>query len=176
MPVDDCGIPELIDDLNLSWLAADENQRLTYYGHLVWVRGVAPLLKLIAGPGQPLSGWAWSDVQLELAYRKPRVSDNLLGLALDGNARPNTLVYRGRKFVRRNRVAVVAAAFVLVSLIGGIVATAWQAHRAKLQETIARAEQRRAERRFQEVRKLGTFRSFRLSRRHQEPTRRYSGA
>ena len=69
-------------------------------------------------------------------------------------ARADTLSYRGSKFVRRNKVAISAAFLVLLSLIGGMIATAWQARRATVQEQRARAEQARAERRFNDVRKL----------------------
>jgi tetratricopeptide (TPR) repeat protein/tRNA A-37 threonylcarbamoyl transferase component Bud32 len=69
-------------------------------------------------------------------------------------ARPDTLGYRTAKFVRRNRVAVAGAAIVFTTLVGGIVATSWQARRAREQEALARSEQARAERRFQDVRQL----------------------
>jgi tetratricopeptide (TPR) repeat protein/tRNA A-37 threonylcarbamoyl transferase component Bud32 len=62
-------------------------------------------------------------------------------------ARAATLGYRSAKFVRRNKVGVAAAAIVLLTLIGGIIATTWQAR-------LARTEKARAERRFQEVRQL----------------------
>jgi len=55
-------------------------------------------------------------------------------------ARQDTLGYRAGKFVRRNKLSLAAAALVILSLVGGIVATTYQA--------------RRAERRFQQVRKL----------------------
>jgi serine/threonine protein kinase len=74
--------------------------------------------------------------------------------ALPVRARKDTLAYRGAKFVRRNRAATVAAALVFLSLLGGIIATTWQAHRARVQEAIARAEKTRAERRFNDVRQL----------------------
>jgi tetratricopeptide (TPR) repeat protein/predicted Ser/Thr protein kinase len=69
-------------------------------------------------------------------------------------AQPDTLSYRSAKFLRRNRLAVSAAALLFLTLVGGIVATSWQAHRATIQEHRARAEQARAERRFNQVRKL----------------------
>jgi serine/threonine protein kinase len=69
-------------------------------------------------------------------------------------AQPDTLSYRSAKFLRRNRLAVSAAALLFLTLVGGIVATTWQAHKARLHEQRARAEQARAERRFNEVRKL----------------------
>lgn len=62
-------------------------------------------------------------------------------------ARPETSFYRVRKFVTRNRVPVTAAILVLASLSAGIIATTLQAHRADAQAA-------RAERRFQQVRKL----------------------
>ncbi len=55
-------------------------------------------------------------------------------------ARPDTVRYRTGKFLRRNRTAVIAAAIVLLSLTAGLIAANYQA--------------RRAERRFQQVRKL----------------------
>jgi hypothetical protein len=59
----------------------------------------------------------------------------------------DTLGYRSAKFVGRNKIALAAAGLVLLSLIGGIIATSWQAH-------IATREKARAERRFQQVRNL----------------------
>ena len=55
-------------------------------------------------------------------------------------ARPDTLLYRANKFVRRHRIGVAAAALVAVSIVTGVF-------------MIVRA-QRRAEQRFQQVRKL----------------------
>ena len=69
---------------------------------------------------------------------------------LDGmpiQARPQTLVYRAGRFVRRNRVPVAAAALVMISLAAGMTVAIYQAH-------IARVERLRAERRFQDVRRL----------------------
>jgi eukaryotic-like serine/threonine-protein kinase len=62
-------------------------------------------------------------------------------------ARPETFFYRAQKFVTRNRIPVMAALLVLLSLTAGIVATILQARRADAQAA-------RAERRFQQVRKL----------------------
>ncbi len=42
-------------------------------------------------------------------------------------ARPDTFAYRTAKFVRRNRVGVVAAALVFVALVAGVLGVAWQA-------------------------------------------------
>ncbi len=62
-------------------------------------------------------------------------------------ARPDKVSYRVGKFLHRNKFGVAAAALLLLTLVGGIVATAWQAQRA-------RVAQARAERRFNEVRSL----------------------
>jgi non-specific serine/threonine protein kinase/serine/threonine-protein kinase len=73
-----------------------------------------------------------------------------LGRYLDGLpvlARPDTLFYRAGKYVKRHRIPVIAAVLVLLSLVGGLAATARQAR-------IARAAQARAERRFNDVRKI----------------------
>ena len=69
-------------------------------------------------------------------------------------ARPDTLSYRTAKFLQRNRLGVGAALLVLLTLVGGIIATSWQARKARVHEQRARAEQARAERRFNEVRNL----------------------
>jgi serine/threonine protein kinase len=62
---------------------------------------------------------------------------------LDGQpviARKDTLTYRTGKFARRHKLSIAAAALVVVSLVGGIVATTYEA--------------RRADRRFEQVRHL----------------------
>lgn len=69
---------------------------------------------------------------------------------LDGRpvrARHDTFSYRAGKFIRRQKVAVGAAALIAITLLVGIIATAWQAR-------VARAERARSERRFNEVRQL----------------------
>ncbi|MEO6323503.1 MAG: serine/threonine-protein kinase [Thermoanaerobaculia bacterium] len=73
-----------------------------------------------------------------------------IGRHLEGlpvQARKDTFVYRAGKFVRRHRGGVAASVLVALSLLGGIAATAWEAR-------VARAERARAERRFNDVRKL----------------------
>jgi tetratricopeptide (TPR) repeat protein len=70
---------------------------------------------------------------------------------LDGRpvlARPDTIRYRAAKFCRRNKTLTASAAVVLLTLIGGIIATSWQAR-------IAQRERAVAQRRFDQVRKLG---------------------
>lgn len=70
---------------------------------------------------------------------------HLAGLPV--RARPDTFRYRAGKFVRRNRLPVAAGSVALLALLGGTVATAWQARQA-------RAAQARAEGRFRELRTL----------------------
>jgi eukaryotic-like serine/threonine-protein kinase len=62
-------------------------------------------------------------------------------------ARKDTVSYRAGKFLRRHKATAAAAALVFLSLIGGIVATSWQAR-------VARREHDRAERRLKDVRQL----------------------
>ena len=62
-------------------------------------------------------------------------------------ARQDTFTYRAGKFIRRRKFAVAAAALIVVTLLAGIIATAWQAR-------VARAERARAEKRFNDVRQL----------------------
>lgn len=62
-------------------------------------------------------------------------------------ARKDIWSYRASKFLKRNKVAVLAVMLVLTTLVAGIIATTWQAR-------VAQAERAKAERRFNEVRKL----------------------
>ncbi len=52
-------------------------------------------------------------------------------------ARPATVAYRARKFYGRNKVAVWAAALIVISLCAGVVAALWQARAARVQARIA---------------------------------------
>ena len=60
-------------------------------------------------------------------------------------ARPDTAGYRLRKFARRHRGGVAAAALVLLALLAGVVGTTWQARRATQQARRAEAERDKAE-------------------------------
>jgi serine/threonine protein kinase/tetratricopeptide (TPR) repeat protein len=70
-------------------------------------------------------------------------------------ARPDTLLYRAGKFVKRNRIPVGAAALLLLSLCGGLAATLWEAH-------IARVERAKAEQRFNDVREVANSLMFEI--------------
>jgi non-specific serine/threonine protein kinase/serine/threonine-protein kinase len=69
------------------------------------------------------------------------------------NARKGTWNYRAGKFIRRHRAAVAAASLVLLTLVVGVIATLREAR-------IAEANRRRAEARFNDVRKLANSLMF----------------
>jgi eukaryotic-like serine/threonine-protein kinase len=68
-------------------------------------------------------------------------------------AREDTLAYRSSKFVKRHRLMVAAITLFVITLLGGIVATTREAR-------VARAERAKAERRFNDVRKLANSLMF----------------
>src|SRR4030095_15132159 len=70
-------------------------------------------------------------------------------------ARPDTVRYRTEKFVRRNSALVAATTLLILSLIGGMIATAREAR-------IAREQRSKAERRFNDVRKLANSLLFKV--------------
>ena len=59
-------------------------------------------------------------------------------------AHKDTVSYRARKFVRRNKIGVAAATAIALALLGGIIATTWQARRATEQARVAAQERDRA--------------------------------
>ncbi|MBA3806006.1 MAG: protein kinase, partial [Acidobacteria bacterium] len=66
---------------------------------------------------------------------------------LDGlpvRAQKDSFTYRAGKFIRRNKLGVAAGAIVLLTLVGGIIATVWQARRATREARIAAHERDRA--------------------------------
>ncbi len=69
----------------------------------------------------------------------------LAGLPIQ--AQTDTFIYRTGKFIRRNKIGATAGALLALSILVGTGATAWQAR-------VARAERIRAEKRFNDVRKL----------------------
>jgi eukaryotic-like serine/threonine-protein kinase len=69
-------------------------------------------------------------------------------------ARKATFSYRSAKFIQRNTVAVSAASVISLILIAGIAVTGWETHVARRERARAEAAGARAERRFNQVRKL----------------------
>ena len=70
------------------------------------------------------------------------------------SASKGTISYRAGKFVARHRAAVLATVAVALTLIAGLLVTLREAHIARQQAAIAQAERARAQRRFDDVRKL----------------------
>ena len=70
-------------------------------------------------------------------------------------AAPDSLLYRARKFVHRNRVGVTAAALVLLAIVSAAVVSVRQAR-------IAEQQRQRAEKRFEDVRKLANSLIFEI--------------
>ena len=82
------------------------------------------------------------------------ISKYLNGLPV--SARPNTFFYRASKFYTRNKTASIVGMFLALSLVVGIIATSWQAY-------IASQQRDRAEKRFQDVRKLSNSLLFEIT-------------
>ena len=59
-------------------------------------------------------------------------------------ARPDSVAYRARKFVRRHRGAVAAGVLTSLAIVAGVAGTVWQAQRAQEASHQARAERDRA--------------------------------
>jgi len=70
-------------------------------------------------------------------------------------ARPDSWKYRAGKFVTRHKLGVAATVLVLIAVLGGVAATVREAR-------IAAVNQRRAERRFNDVRKLANSLMFEI--------------
>ena len=68
-------------------------------------------------------------------------------------ARKNAATYRAAKFLKRHQVGATVTVLLLITLLAGMVATIWQSR-------VARAERARAERRFNEVRRLANAALF----------------
>lgn len=82
------------------------------------------------------------------------ISNYLNGLPV--TARPNTFFYRASKFYQRNKTASIVGIFLVLSLIVGIIATTWQS-------IVANRQRDRAEKRFQDVRKLSNSLLFEIT-------------
>lgn len=82
------------------------------------------------------------------------ISNYLNGLPV--SARPNTFFYRASKFYSRNKTATIIGSLLIISLIAGIITTSWQ-------YVIANQQRERAEKRFQDVRKLSNSMLFEIT-------------
>lgn len=68
---------------------------------------------------------------------------------------PDSLVYRARKFIRRNRAGVTAAVLVMLAIVAAVFVSLRQAE-------IAEQQRRRAEKRFEDIRKLANSLIFEI--------------
>jgi serine/threonine protein kinase/tetratricopeptide (TPR) repeat protein len=102
-------------------------------------------------------------VMKALAKERERRYASSIGLADDierhlnhepVSAGPPSAAYRLRKFVRRNRVQVTAAALVLLALVLGVVGTTLGLLEARRQERIADAQRHQTEKRLGQVQKM----------------------
>lgn len=73
------------------------------------------------------------------------------------SARRDSRVYRIKKFTGRHRWGMVAASLLVMSMLGGIVATSWQAQRAEQQAQLAKRQAARAEKQQVKAEKIGEF-------------------
>jgi eukaryotic-like serine/threonine-protein kinase len=69
-------------------------------------------------------------------------------------ARKDTVGYRTSKFINRHKAGVVAAILLTMILLAALAITLWEARVAREQAAVARSQEARAERRFNDVRKL----------------------
>jgi eukaryotic-like serine/threonine-protein kinase len=72
-------------------------------------------------------------------------------------ARKDTFTYRASKFIRRHKAGAAAAALVALALIGGLVATTWQARVARQERDHARLAQTNAELAQKQAERLNGF-------------------
>jgi len=77
-------------------------------------------------------------------------------------ARQDTAWYRSSKFVSRHRVGVISSAVASVALIGGLAYALHEGRAAKEQAQIASVQRARAERRFNDVRRLANSLMFEI--------------
>ncbi len=77
-------------------------------------------------------------------------------------ARPPSATYRLRKFVRRNRAAVLGAGAVVAALVVGVVGFAWQAEEARGQRDRARAAETQAAKRADELAAVASYQAASL--------------
>jgi eukaryotic-like serine/threonine-protein kinase len=77
-------------------------------------------------------------------------------------ARKDTVGYRTSKFITRHKASVAAATIVAITLVAGLAITLYEAHVARVQAAIAREQKARAERRFNDVRKLANSLMFEI--------------
>jgi len=68
-------------------------------------------------------------------------------------ARSNTFSYRAGKYIKRNKATAIAGILIILAIIAGLITTLWQAR-------VAQTERAKAEKRFNDVRKLANSNIF----------------
>jgi eukaryotic-like serine/threonine-protein kinase len=111
------------------------------------LRGDLDIITLKALRKEPQRRYASAEQLAEDIHR------HLEGLPVQ--AAPDSLAYRADKFVQRHKVGVAATLVILIAISAGVVATIREAR-------IAAANQRRAEQRFNDVRKLANSLMFEI--------------
>jgi eukaryotic-like serine/threonine-protein kinase len=105
-------------------------------------------------------------VMKALAKERERRYDSAIGLADDieryldhqpVSAGPPTAAYRLRKFIRRHRIPVTAAALVLLALVLGVVGTTLGLFEARRQKAFADDQRSQAEKRLSQVQRLNNI-------------------
>ncbi|MEO6655155.1 MAG: serine/threonine-protein kinase [Pyrinomonadaceae bacterium] len=61
------------------------------------------------------------------------------------SARPSTFRYRSEKFIKRNKIAALAASVIVLAILSGLIVSLWQADVARRQRDLANAEKLKAE-------------------------------
>jgi hypothetical protein len=111
-------------------------------------RGTTPahLARALEGDLENILAKALKKSQAERYPNAGALADDLRRYLADEpvSARPASVGYRARKFVRRYRFAVGAASGVLLALLAGVAGTAWQAYEARRQRDFALQEIRYA--------------------------------
>jgi non-specific serine/threonine protein kinase/serine/threonine-protein kinase len=103
--------------------------------------------------------------EIERRYSSVEQLSEDIGRHLGGlpvKARGNDITYKTRKFMQRHKTGVLAAALLLLILVGGVAATSWQANIARQERLRAEAETEKARRRFEDSRRLSHSLMFEL--------------
>ncbi len=72
-------------------------------------------------------------------------------------ARPHTFSYQAEKFVKRHKAVVLAGGLILLAIVGGIIATLWQARVARVERDRARMEAQKAETESNKTEKINAY-------------------
>ena len=129
-------------------------------------KGGSPAPRPAPRPPRPLRGDLDTIVLMAMRKEPARRYASVAQLAEDVRrhlaglpvvAHEDTFTYRAGKFVRRHKIGLAAAALVLLTLVGGIVATAWQASVARERARVADEQRDRARREAAKAARINSF-------------------